>query len=59
MEDDFETLKPAYAPKSFHSWNVEELKEYKEQLKVEIVRIEEILETKQNVNTQAEALFKS
>ena len=59
MEDDLDALKPAYASKSFHSWNVEELKDYKEQLGVEIVRIDEILTTKQNVSAQAEALFKS
>ena len=51
MEDDFDALKPAFAPKSFHNWNVQDLKDYKEQLKVEIVRIDEILATKQDVST--------
>ena len=59
MEDDFDALKPAYAPKSLHTWNVEDLKDYKEQLKAEIVRIDEILATKQDVSAKAEALFKS
>ena len=59
MEDNFDALKPAYAPKSLNSWNVEDLKYYKEQLKVEIVRIDEILATKQDINAQARALFKS
>ena len=59
MEDDFDALKPAYAPKLFHAWNVEDLKDYKEQLKAEIVRIDEILATKQDVSAKAEALFKS
>lgn len=58
MEGDFDALKPACAPKTFHSWNVQELKDYKEQLKAEIVRIDEILATKQNINAQAEGLFK-
>ena len=59
MEDDFDPLKPANAPKSFHNWNVQDLNNYREQLKVEIVRIDEILATKQDVSAQAEALFKS
>ena len=59
MEDEFDAFKPAYAPKSFYNWDVEDLKDYKEQLKAEIVRIDEILATKQDVSAQAEALFKS
>ena len=59
MEDEFDTFKPAYAPRSFYSWNVKDLKDYQEQLKAEIVRINEILATKQDVSAQAEALFKS
>ena len=58
MEDEFDAFKPAYAPKSFYNWNVEDLKDYKEQLKAEIVRIDEILAAKQDVSAQAEALFK-
>ena len=58
MENDFDALKPTYAPKSFYNWNVEDLKDYKEQLKAEIVRIDEILAAKQDVSAQAEALFK-
>ena len=59
MEDEFDAFKPTYSPKSFYSWNVEDLKGYQEQLKAEIVRIDEILATKQDVSAQAEALFKS
>ncbi len=59
MEDEFDALKPTYAPKSFYNWNVEDLRDYQEQLKAEIVRIDEILATKQDVSAQAEALFKS
>lgn len=59
MKDEFDALKPTYAPKSFYNWNVEDLKDYQEQLKAEIVRIDEILATKQDVSAQAEALFKS
>ena len=59
MEDEFDSFKPTYSPKSFYSWNVEDLKDYQEQLKAEIVRIDKILATKQDVSAQAEALFKS
>ena len=59
MGDEFDAFKPTYAPKSFYSWNVEDLKDYQEQLKAEIIRIDEILATKQDVSAQAEALFKS
>ena len=59
MEDDFDALQSTYAPKSFHNWNIEDLKDYKEKLKAEIVRIDKILSTKQDVSVQAEALFKS
>ena len=59
MEDEFDAFKASYAPKSFYNWNVEDLKDYQEQLKAEIVRIDEILATKQDVSAQAEALFKS
>ena len=58
-QDEFDAFKPTYAPKSFYSWNVEDLKDYQEQLKAEIVRIDEILATKQDVSAQAKALFKS
>lgn len=59
MEDEFDAFKHNYAPKSFYNWNVEDLKDYQKQLKAEIVRIDEILATKQDVSAQAEALFKS
>ena len=59
MKDEFDAFKPSYAPKSFYNWNVEDLKDYQEQLKAEIVRIDEILATKQDVSAQAKALFKS
>ena len=39
MEDDFNKLKPAFAAKSVYNWNVEDLKNYKEQLKAEIVKL--------------------
>ena len=59
MEDDFEALKAAYGSKFFNNWIVKDLKEYREQLKAKIIRIEEVLASKQDVSVQAKALFKS
>ena len=59
MEDEFDAFKSTYAPKSFYNWLVEDLKDYQEQLKAEMVRIDETLATKQDVSAQAEVLFKS
>ena len=59
MEDELHALKPAYAPKSFQNWNVDDLEDYQKQLQAEIVRIEDILATKRGVRAKAEALFKS
>ena len=59
MEDEFDSFKPTYAPKSFYNWNVEDLRDYQDQLKAEIVRIDKILAKKQDVSAQAEALFQS
>ena len=58
MGDDFEALKVVYELKPVSNWNIEDSGDYQEQLKVEIVRIEEILATKQDISARAEALFK-
>ena len=57
MEDEFAAFKPTYAPKSFCNWNVRDLRDYQEQLKAEIVRIDKVVATKQDVSAQAKALF--
>ena len=36
MEDKFDAFKPTYAPESFHNWNVEDLKDYQQQLTAKI-----------------------
>ena len=48
MEDEFDAFKSTYAPKLFYNWNVKDLRDYQEQLKAEIVRIDEIPATKQD-----------
>ena len=59
IEEVFVVLKPACAEKSLHNWNVGDLKYYKEQLKAEFVRINEIMARKQFVSEKGKALIKS
>jgi len=59
MDDEFEALKPAHARRELHSWNLEDLDAYKDRLKAEIARIDEVIKTKKDVSSAAEALFKS
>ena len=59
MEDEFDRLKPAFAPPELQSWNVEDLQAYKDRLTAEISRIDEVIKTKKDVNAQADALFKA
>ena len=59
MEDEFDALKPAFAPPKLHSWNIEDLDAYKDRLKAEISRIDEAIKTKKDVSAQASTLFKS
>ena len=59
MEDEFDALKPAFAPPELHSWNIEDLEAYKNRLTDEINRIDEVVKTKKDVTSQADALFKS
>ena len=59
MEDEVDRLKPAHAPAELHSWNIEDLKAYKDRLTEEISRIDEVIKTKKDVSAQADALFKS
>ena len=59
MEDEFDTLKPAHTPPDLQSWNIEDLEAYKNRLTDEINRIDEVIKTKKDVSSQADALFKS
>ena len=59
MDDDLDGLKPVHTPPELHSWNIEDLESYKDRLKAEISRIDEVIKTKKDVSSQADALFKS
>ena len=59
MEDEFDTLKLAHTPPDLQSWNIEDLQAYKNRLTDEINRIDEVIKTKKDVSSQADALFKS
>ena len=59
MEDEFDALKPAYAPAELNSWNIEDLEAYKDRLVAEISRIDAVIKTKKDVSAQAASLFKS
>lgn len=59
MEDEFEDFKPRFAPKEFHSWNVEDLQAYIDRLEEEISRVKSAIKTKSSVADAASQLFKS
>jgi uncharacterized small protein (DUF1192 family) len=59
MEDEFENLKPASRPQEMERWNVEDLKAYKMRLAEEISRIDSILDGKETVRSDGDALFNS
>ena len=59
MEDEFETLKPVERPAEMERWNAEDLREYKTRLLAEIERIEAILEGKDSMRSEADALFRA
>ena len=59
MEDEFDTLKRAHTPPDLQSWNIEDLEAYKNRLTDEINRIDEVIKTKKDVTSKADALFKS
>ena len=58
MDDEFEGLKPAFAPKALQNWNVEDLEAYIARLEAEIIRVKSALDTKSAVADAAKGLFK-
>ena len=60
MDDDaFETLRPRRMPSDLQSWNLEDLQDYIDNLKSEIVRVEAKIAEKKAVGDAAASLFKS
>ena len=59
MSDEFDDLRPTFAPKELQNWNVEDLQDYIDRLEGEITRVKSALETKTSVADAASQLFKS
>ena len=58
---DIEDLEPRNAvakPKDLSGWNIEDLEEYVERMRLEIARAEAMIHSKHNVSSAADALFK-
>ena len=57
MDDEIERLKPGGMPADMQSWNIEDLQIYIDKMKVEISRVEALIEQKNTVQSAAAALF--
>lgn len=58
---DIEDLEPRNTPtkpKDLSGWNIEDLEEYVEKMHAEIERAQAMIDSKRNVNSAADALFK-
>ena len=59
---DMEDLEPKNnppKPRDLTSWDVEELEEYIANMRVEITRVEAMIETKKQISSDASKLFKN
>jgi len=56
--EDLEPQKGQLKPKDLTSWNIEELEEYIDNMKLEIARVERVIENKKRVSRDATTLFK-
>ena len=59
MNDEFEGLKPGFAPKELQNWNIADLQAYIVRLEGEISRVKSALNAKSSVADAASQLFKS
>ena len=58
---DFEDLEPKKSlakPKDLTSWNIEDLEQYIANMKLEIARVETMIDDKKHVSEDASRLFK-
>ena len=58
---DFEDLEPKKGlpkPKDLTSWNIEDLEQYIANMKLEIARVETVIENKRRVSKDAGSLFR-
>ena len=59
---DFEDLEPKKSlpkPKDLTSWNIEDLEQYIANMKLEIARVETMIDDKKRVSEDASRLFKT
>ena len=56
--EDLEPQKGQQKPKDLTSWNIEELEQYIANMKLEITRVERVIENKKRVSRDATILFK-
>ena len=57
MDEELDAMKPAGMPAEMERWNVEDLQDYIDRMRVEITRVEAIIAGKDSVNAAAAALF--
>jgi len=58
-DDEFAALRPRQLTHDLQSWNLEDLSDYVENLKKEIIRVEDKIAEKKSVSDAAASLFKS
>lgn len=56
--EDLEPQKGKLKPKDLTNWNIEELEQYVANMKLEIARVETVIENKKRVSKDAGNLFK-
>ena len=56
--EDLEPQKRELKPKDLTNWNIEELEQYVANMKLEIARVETVIENKKRVSKDAGNLFK-
>jgi len=56
--EDLEPQKGELKPKDLTNWNIEELEQYIANMKLEIARVETVIENKRRVSKDAGSLFK-
>jgi uncharacterized small protein (DUF1192 family) len=56
--EDLEPKNKVTKPKDLSGWNIEDLAEYIERMEGEIARAKAMIESKRNINSVADALFK-
>ena len=56
--EDLEPQKDELKPKDLTNWNIEELEQYIANMKLEIARVETVIENKKRVSKDAGNLFK-